>query len=120
MASGRPLVCSVLFMILLVFAQHLIVPIHFEVLDNCFSRFPSASAETLIAADDVQALGFGKLIKGCGRHIGSFIFKQPHCTRQDKNPILRQWLFHGINYRIQGHFGPPHLHVSESLVERRI
>lgn len=29
--------------------------------------------ETLTAADDARTLGSGKLIKGCGRHIGSFI-----------------------------------------------
>ena len=38
-------------------ADHLIVPIHFEVLDKCFAHFPSASGKTPIAADDVQTLG---------------------------------------------------------------
>ena len=28
--------------------------------------------------------------------------------------------FVGSNYRIQGHFGPPHLHVSELFIERGI
>ena len=39
------------------------------------------SDETLTAADDARTLGSGKLIKGCGRHIGSFIFQHSRRTR---------------------------------------
>ena len=67
MARGRPLVCSIHFTLIFVFAQHLIVPKHYGVPDKCFGRLTAVSDETLTAADDARTLGSGKLIKGCGR-----------------------------------------------------
>ena len=87
MARGRPLVCSIHFTLIFVFAQHLIVPKHYGVQDKCFGRFPAVSEETLTAADDARTLGSGKLIKGCGRHIGSFIFQRSRHIRFAKARI---------------------------------
>ena len=87
MARGRPLVCSIHFTLIFVFAQHLIVPKHYGVPDKCFGRFPALSDETLTVADDARTLGSGKLIKGCGRHIGSFIFQRSRRTRFAKARI---------------------------------
>ena len=93
---GRPVVgvveamafvCSLSFTLILVFAHHLIVPKHYVVLDKCLGRFPAVFDETLTAADDVQTLGSGKLIKGCGRHIGSLILQRPRHTRFAKTRI---------------------------------
>ena len=50
------------------------------------------------------------------RHVGSLVHQSTRGFCFIFTVMKSLW----SNYRIQGHFGPPHLHVSEAFVERSI